>query len=413
MGQGAISVLLRNKLFSVDASLLGERMKLRGRGRIDGEFPWNADVILQPGRYDFLVSSFLREVPEDLQLNLEGKASLRGDRKNFSGSASIEHLALSLFGQTFSNASGMEITAANRKITFERVSLSSGTASFLVGGMLEIGKEYDLMMRGSSSLSPLKALSKKIGYLKGDTDFSVSVKGAWDKPAMDGSMRLADASFGLKEFPFYITSVNGRLHLDGEKLILEGLTGKVGGGDVGLTGGVDLRAFRVKKIYLSARLEDITAPLSEDFRIGFGGNLLCTGTPEALRVSGDIEIHRAKYREPVEWRSWLLSAKSAEKPKAEGSLFEKTELNVRIAGSENIAIDNNIARAPVRIRGDMIVKGTVASPILFGRLNRTTGMYISETMNSGSSTRASILPILTGYGLQSILRRRRSSRDMI
>jgi len=75
----------------------------------------------------------------------------------------------------------------------------------------------------------------------------------------------------------------------------------------------------------------------------------------------------------VEWRGWLFTSKAVEKPRAEVSAFEKAALNIRISGSENISVDNNIARAPVSIRGDMIIKGTLSSPILFGRLESTEG----------------------------------------
>ena len=75
----------------------------------------------------------------------------------------------------------------------------------------------------------------------------------------------------------------------------------------------------------------------------------------------------------VEWRSWLLTSKAIQKPKSEVSVLEKAELNIRISGSENISIDNNIARAPVSISGDMIVKGTIVNPILFGRLESKEG----------------------------------------
>jgi translocation and assembly module TamB len=91
-----------------------------------------------------------------------------------------------------------------------------------------------------------------------------------------------------------------------------------------------------------------------------------------MDITGDIRINKARYREAVEWRTWLLTAKAIEKPKSEMSVFEKAELNIRLSGSENITVDNNIARGPIRIR-DMIIKGTVSNPILFGRLESNDG----------------------------------------
>ena len=40
---------------------------------------------------------------------------------------------------------------------------------------------------------------------------------------------------------------------------------------------------------------------------------------------------------------------------------------------ENISIDNNIARASVKIAGEMLVKGIVSKPVLLGRLETAEG----------------------------------------
>ncbi len=124
---------------------------------------------------------------------------------------------------------------------------------------------------------------------------------------------------------------------------------------------------------MEAKLDDVTAAISKDFHVNFDGELLYRGTTEKMSVNGDIRINRARYKEPLEWRSWLFTAKSVEKPKAELSALERAELNIRITGSENISIDNNIARAPVKIAGEMLVKGIVSKPVLLGRLETTEG----------------------------------------
>jgi translocation and assembly module TamB len=64
-------------------------------------------------------------------------------------------------------------------------------------------------------------------------------------------------------------------------------------------------------------------------------------------------------------------AKAKEKPKAEVSELERAELNIRVSGSDNIYIDNNIARAAVKI--DTVLRGTLSRPVLFGRLESREG----------------------------------------
>ncbi|MBE0425981.1 MAG: translocation/assembly module TamB domain-containing protein [Nitrospirae bacterium] len=373
MGTGNIDATIKNRDIFVKAALFNEKMRLAGKGYLDDKLPWTAEIQIQPGRYDFIISSILKEVPEDLNLNLEGAINMEGDRKNIRASASINHLTLSLFEQTFTNDSNINILLKNRNLSLTSFAIRSGTTSFRLGGGIEIGKEYDLLLEGSSSLSPLKGMSKKISYLRGDADFVFSISSKWEKPEINGRMSVLNASLGLRDYPTYISSINGNIHIDKDRIILDKLTGKIGGGDVNISGLVYLKAFDIEGFYLEAQLGNITALISKDFNINFSGSLLYKGTLDTQSIIGDIHINRARFRETVEWKTWLLTAKPKEIPKPEVSAFEMAELNIRISGSKNISIDNNIARAPVAIRGDMILKGSISNPIILGRLESTEG----------------------------------------
>jgi autotransporter translocation and assembly factor TamB len=59
------------------------------------------------------------------------------------------------------------------------------------------------------------------------------------------------------------------------------------------------------------------------------------------------------------------------KYKSEISGLEKAGLNIRITGKDNIFIDNNVARASVS--ADMVLRGSVYRPLLFGRVETTDG----------------------------------------
>jgi translocation and assembly module TamB len=118
-------------------------------------------------------------------------------------------------------------------------------------------------------------------------------------------------------------------------------------------------------------MNNITAALSRDINVNFDGNILYKGSMTDQIVSGDIKINRARYKERVEWKSWLLKTKRPEKFKSEITGIEKVDLNLRIIGKENIHIDNNVARADVS--ADLLLRGSVYRPILFGRLESKEG----------------------------------------
>lgn len=104
----------------------------------------------------------------------------------------------------------------------------------------------------------------------------------------------------------------------------------------------------------------------------FDGGLFYEHSTESSSLTGDIEIKKAKYRKDVEFTSFILGLREVKEAPAEYPDFLKeTELNVHIAGSENIFIDNNIARTPVII--DLNFMGTVAKFGLIGRIEADEG----------------------------------------
>jgi translocation and assembly module TamB len=154
-------------------------------------------------------------------------------------------------------------------------------------------------------------------------------------------------------------------------VVLQQLSGKIGGGDLDFSGILYLKRFAFSRFYVEAKMKNVTSSISNDFSVNFGGSLLYKGTPEAQMVSGNIDINRARYRERIDWKSWLLQTKKAETFKADISNLAKADLNIKITGQNNIIIDNNVARAVVG--ADMVLRGKIYRPSLLGRLETSEG----------------------------------------
>ena len=374
VGNGVIKGEIRDKNIFLTASLFDEKISFSGKGHLDDTLPWNAEIEIQPGRYDFLLGSIFRDIPEDASLNLKGHAEMEGNRNNIKASANISNLTVALFDYSFSNDSEIKIQINNGKISFPAFSIrSSGTSSVKVLGSLEMGREYNLRLEGRSSLAPLKLLSKRLEHLAGEAEFTFSILGKWENPDIKGDLTVSNASLGLKGNSLRISSINGSASIEEDKLLVKKLSGKVGGGAINVSGLLQMKGFHVNRFSFESNLNNITAPFAKNSPVNFSGNLFYKGTPEAQGISGDLKIKSAKYRERVDWKSWILKARTAEKPKTALSGVQKAELNISISGDENIYIDNNIARMPVR--ADFIVRGTVSQPILFGRLESKEGVF--------------------------------------
>ena len=371
VGGGSATAEIHDRDLVFNASVLDGRVTATGRGRLEKEFPWNARVEVHPGRYDNVISAFLKDVPEDLVLSVNGDITLNGDRNRISAVAAVKQANLSMYGYGFTNDREIRLELNNRRLKLDHVTMRSGNARVLLNGGLEIGRSYNLAVEGTTGLSPFKSLSAKIGIMKGDADFDLDITGDWENPSVNGNVNLRDGAFSLKDFSYRISGLNGHMYLDNDRVVLENLSGKLGGGDVDLSGILYLKKFLVRRFFVEAAVNNISASVSPDFSLNFGGNLLYKGTPEDQMISGDIRINRARYKERVEWKSWLLKTKQPEKVRSEVSIIEKARLNVHVIGKESIRIDNNIARAD--LSADLLLRGTLYRPALLGRLESKEG----------------------------------------
>lgn len=373
-GNGNLFMEIKNRDLYLKASLFDENLQIIGKGDLSYPFPWTTEINIRPNRYDFLLSLFVKEIPEDLFLNLGARVTLKGDKRNFSAIADINPLSVTFLGYPFSSGSNVIVKADNRKVSFSEFILRSGESSFVkVKGGLEIGKGYGLHFEGRSHLSPLKSFlnKNKIGLLTGSGDFSISILGKWNSPDIKGDIKISDASFGLKGNYPRISSINGNAYFDEDRFIVKNLTGRTGNGNINLSGIVYLKGFTIKRFYFESDFNNVNISALKDADFNVKGDIIYKGTPAAHSLTGDVKIKNGRYKKNVAWKSFLVKTK--EKHRGDISGFENTEFNISISGDENIYIDNNVTRTSVKV--DLVFKGTVSNPILLGRIESKDGIF--------------------------------------
>jgi len=361
---------LLGKELAVEASAVEDAISLKGKALLEDEFPWSAEVNIAQGRYDFLIGAFLKKIPDDLLFSMSGAASFRGDRKNLNGSALISRLNLNLFGQGFTNPSDLTISIVDNRISLQGVKLRSGSTYVSVDGGVTLGSSYDLTISGRSSLAPVGGMVDSIESIGGSAEFVFSLQGDWKRPSLDGGISVSEGFLAVKGFPHRLSSINLFLYVDDEKAVIRKAEAKLGGGNVEADGVINLKGLEMEKVFINALLDNVSLIISGGFTMNLGGRMLLAGNQESRDISGELQINRAVYRERVDWKSWLLTRRKRA-PKAEEAWADKTALNVRVSGSENIKVDNNIANALLSV--DMVIGGTLASPVLYGRVESTEG----------------------------------------
>lgn len=371
LGSGELKARLEGKRVTAAAQLLDRKLNISGAVTLAGEMPWSARLDLQPARYDFIIANFLKDVPEDLLLTLKGTVEARGDRRRADAAIEIAKAHLYAYGTGFTNSRPISATMQNKLLTITTFSMRSEVSEFKAGGTMTFGKSYDLLIEGSSSLAPLKALSKSIDTLRGNASFVLSLSGDWNRPKVNGALDITNGTLGLKNISYRLSSLNAYAYVDEDRIVLERASGKLAGGEVSFFGTAYLQRFALKRFFLESRLKGITAAPSKDFWVNLDGALHYRGDLSSQTILGDIAIKRAKYSERVEWKSWLLRVRQKERTKTEATRLDATNLNLRISGSA-ISIDNNVSRASMK--ADLLVRGTIGQPVLLGKIEAREGI---------------------------------------
>jgi translocation and assembly module TamB len=377
IGTGRLNASLKGKAYSIDGKLADGKMRFKGSGETGEDAAWKVDMGLSYGRYNFLLGPVLASPPHDLVFGLEGKVALWGTRRHVNADISIKRLLVNIYGQGFTNIDPVKAVIRDKRLALERTTIRGGNTMFDLGGSLVFGGRMNIRVNGKSSLLPFGALSKNIDSIKGDADFAISITGTVHTPMASGRIRISDGSIALKSMPQRITDINGTILVEGSRAIFDGVKARFGGGDVRLSGSVGHRGFELTSMAAELFIRDVTVYLSKNFVVDIGGSLYLSGSPASPHVNGELWVDRGLYRERIEWKSWLIAGRRTI-PKAERDWRERVRLNVRLFGKDNIKVENNIAVAKLSL--DMFVRGTLGTPLLFGRIESVEGkVYFRNT----------------------------------
>ncbi|MEF9475332.1 MAG: translocation/assembly module TamB [Candidatus Mariimomonas ferrooxydans] len=372
IGKGQIAGELKGKKLFIKSDFPEGIVTADARAILSGTLPWDVSIKLKRGRYDFLLAGFMEDVPRDLSASLEGSVDMKRERDKISVNARFSSLNFGLYGYNFNNNKDIVMELDKDIFRVKSFSIRGGHGDITASGEIKLGQSYDLKLNGEVDLTPLKAVTKTIKYLKGQGSFAVAISGIWKSPELTGEINIRDSTIMIEGFPYRIGPVNGDVFLDKDRVTFDFFNTAFAGGRVDLSGAGFLKGLSLNGLTISSKMKGIKFRHVEGVNIAFDGKLFFETSQKKQRLLGDINIKSARYDKRVEWKSGLLQLKRVkEAPVDKQSFFGKTMLNIHIAGRDNIFIDNNIVRMPVEV--DLNVQGTIAQYGLIGRLETNEG----------------------------------------
>ncbi len=255
-------------------------------------------------------------------------------------------------------------------------------SELFLSGVVALDEERSLDLNLQSSLATewLELLLPELGLRTGRFDVLAAVEGTMNKPRLDGQGTLSNGQVIVPAIPHALDNIRGQFLFYPDQVVIDSLEADLAGGKVRSSGLLLLVADNGGFGYqLQIFAENINLRFPEGWLSRGNAELSLASTEDGHILRGNVRLDRAYYVQDVKVSMTQLLRGVFARQRVEvdraGELETSTQLNIVIDGPGALRIRNNLAD----MRGDidLVVRGTVANPVLFGRVEIERGGTLS------------------------------------
>jgi hypothetical protein len=333
-----------------------------------------------------------------LRGSLAGALTLDADFEagRYGGQLRLDDLRLAYSGRQIANREPVVVDISSRGLVVRSFYLGeAGTGlEIYASGSVGLAAPRPLDLRLQSTISATWAKLFFPGLdVAGELDVLAAVKGTAADPDLSGQAVLHDARLILPRLATSIEGVEGTVRFNRDRVVLDGLTGRAGGGTVRATGQLTLPgAGRTLNYRIDLLAQGVSLPYPSGWVSRGDAALALVGTGSSRQIQGLVNLNRALYVEDLQVDLLQLLLRGLQRERVQviptDDLLARTQLNLSIQGPGALRVSNNVAD----LHGDieLTVVGTVATPVLFGTVQLESGGTLQYADNKYQVDRGSL-----------------------
>ena len=344
---------------------------LDGNIRLREQMP--AKVNLRFSNFDFM--PFLQSV---FQTNLNGQSyvggtvAIEGPLRNPAAltlTAEIPKLTAEMQGVEMHNVEPIRVSMTNELVRLESLHLEGTDTQFRAGGTINLEEDRTINLHADGRLN-LKLVQSFNSDLNsgGSVDVHLVVGGAVSKPNLVGEVKISNGAVSLIDFPNGLSSINGTLVFNEQRIQVQDLTARTGGGDLRIGGFATYNpgfAFNV-----TVQGKDVRMRYPQGVSTTGNLDLKLVGTLNSSTLSGDVTITRFALNSQFDFATYLAkSSRPPEPPRS--SPLNNVRFNIHVVSTPQLQVESSLAK--VAGNADLRIRGTPTNPVLLGRINITDG----------------------------------------
>jgi len=235
----------------------------------------------------------------------------------------------------------------------------------------ERANPLNLRLRGAVNMAILNSFRPDLNAA-GISTVDAVVRGTLAEPSITGNMKLRDAAFSLRDVPNGLERVNGDVVFDSTRANLSSLRAQSGGGDLTLTGFIGFRG--PLTYHLQAAASRVRVRYPEGVSTVADASLSLTGTAARSLLAGSVTVVRTSFGSEVDLGGLIAKQvqAAATTPVVTNEFLRDLQFDVRVETAANAEISTSLTR-DVQAELDLRVRGTVARPVVLGRISVLQG----------------------------------------
>lgn len=355
-----------------------DTLTLEGGGRIteNGALSGNVNVAIDD------LSRLMEIIDPDSTLQLQGAVTaeleLGGAITSLEAleiDGTMTRLDLVIGGERIQALEPIQFALSEGRVVLDSVELRTRETNFFVDGTISLvdEKQIALTLSGSVDMALAQLLVPEM-EANGTLAVQADIGGSLSAPRFRGTAELRDASVRLPGFPQLISNIDGSLILQGDRIEIDALRANLGGGQVVAGGFVTLQGLRPTRIRINVQGEDVTLRYFEGVTLTGDVDLLLSGDMERMQLQGDLIVDRAVYYQDFDLTQLILERvleRQTVVPSIAATWQDKIALRIEVSADDTLAIQNNVAE--MTASADLDVTGTLANPIILGRVTINEG----------------------------------------